>query len=291
MTPTTQPEIYWWLQQLESLKSDRQCTSPQFLRPFHFVTLAIALKTQPVGNVRLPDHLMTYAARMRLWEAIGRQPPVSVNEHDASGRFVPIEALRSRDDVHACSARVAAVARNSKLSSNGIESLSTALSELIDNCYAHADLHVDQLQGLACAQYWQRGNLLQVAIADAGKGIKANMLEADTQPIRERASTSNACALATELGVSSKLGSGDHAGYGLALARQLADLNGGTLLVWSGSEWFHSHNGQTTEGDSSISWRGTLVVAEFVTDNQLSAQSVYSTWPAVRGYSDDDFDF
>lgn len=291
MKHTSITEIHKWLEQLKVLASEKTCQAPEFFRPFHFITLALVLKSQGALDIALPNALRNYAARMHLWEAIGIPPPrIRRNEHDANGRFLPIEPLRSRADVQDCSDRLASITRLANASAESCTSLSIAVSELIDNCFSHANVERDGLHGLACAQYWPKGQLMQIAIADMGIGIRSTFTQADRQEYRERVKTMNCCALATELGASSKLDNG-HAGYGLALARQLAEQNKGTITVYSGSEWLHSSNGQCMEGGDGVGWNGTMIVAEFNTALPLSTQAVYQNWPPVRGYEDDDFDF
>lgn len=290
MRHTRISEIQSWLQSLEDLVQTRTCTAPEFFRPFHFISLALALKAERAGRIVLPDSLRGYAERMHLWEAIGLTPPRSKREFDASGRFLPIEALRSRAHVEECAERIARIALHANMPEGSHNSLGIALSELMDNCFSHAGVNGDELHGLACAQYWPRGNLLQIAIADMGIGIRRTFEVADSQEYRDRVAAGNSCSLATELGASSKIHNG-HAGYGLALARQLAEQNSGTIAVCSGSEWFHSSAGKSIEGANAVAWNGTLVVVEFNTNVQLSTQQVYQTWPPVRGYTDDDFNF
>src|SRR3546814_2403799 len=77
----------------------------------------------------------------------------------------------------------------------------------------------DGLHGFVCAQTWYRDSRAQVAIADSGIGIRSSLTE--SLDLAKRLAKQNACELATEYGISSKLGRG-HAGYGLTLARDLA---------------------------------------------------------------------
>jgi hypothetical protein len=130
--------------------------------------------------------------------------------------------------------------------------------------------------------------LAQIAIADHGIGIRKSLEKAETVEVRNRAATSNACEIATELGLTSK--PSGHAGYGLALARQMLENNEGTLIVCSGQEWFVSEKGKTSHGSMGVNWQGSLIVCEFNTNKPLSTADVYAQWPPVRGYENDDFD-
>lgn len=279
-----------WIAQLQALAMNKTCRSPEFLRPFHFVTLALTLKANHAGQISLPPTLAGYARRMKLWESVGlAAPPQLHREHDASGRFLPIEQLTSRDAVYECAQRIAQITKIANLEEEAHTSLDTSMAEIIDNCFSHAEIQGD-LHGLACAQYWARGNRAQVAIADMGVGIRTSLEKADTEDVRTRARASNCCALATELHVTSK-SSGGHAGYGLALARQLLQKNGGTLIVYSGKEWCRGDGDFWTDGNTGVNWDGTIVVVEFMTDKPLSTKAVYDSWEPVRGYEHDDFDF
>src|SRR3546814_14318315 len=85
----------------------------------------------------------------------------------------------------------------------------------------------DGLHGFVCAQTWYRDSRAQVAIADSGIGIRSSLTE--SLDLAKRLAKQNACELATEYGISSKLGRG-HAGYGLTLARDLAQQTPGSML-------------------------------------------------------------
>lgn len=290
MTKTSIQELHEWLSQLQALVETKACKSPAFLRPYHLVTLALVLKEQRAAEVGIPNHLMDYANRMHLWQAIGLQPPASSKgERDPSGRFLPVEPLVSRDAVYECSKRLAGITEQANLDEASQRSLDTSISELVDNCFAHSGLTAPHLHGVACAQLWLKGNLGQIAIADKGMGIRRSLESAETEEVRRRVSTSNSCELATELGVTSK--PSHHAGYGLALARQLMQQNAGTLMVISGQEWFCGSGNSTRTGNRGVNWPGTLIVCEFNTERPLRVSDVYASWPPVRGYTSDDFNF
>jgi len=289
MQKITNLEVQQWLADLQALATNKTCKSPEFLRPFHFVTLALVLKAQQALQLSLPDHLVNYATRMKLWEAVGIRPIRNkLNELDAVGRFLPIERLSSRDAVNEVAARLANLTLKAKMDDLSHRALDIAISELVDNCFAHSGAS-DGLYGVACAQYWPRGDLMQIAIADMGVGIRKSLESAETPDVRAQVKTANACELATEYGVTSK--PSNHAGYGLALARELLKRNEGVLIVCSNQEWIRVDGQSRQTGRSGVNWDGTLVICEFNTNRQVRAADVYSQWPQVRGYQDDDFDF
>jgi hypothetical protein len=100
----------------------------------------------------------------------------------------------------------------------------------------------------------------------------------------------NSCDFATQFGVTSKPEAG-HAGYGLALTRQLLEDAGGCLLLLSGNEWLRVEGSSVEMGTHCVAWQGTVLCLEWDTRIPLNLGRVYDRWPKVRGYEDDDFDF
>ena len=287
MQPTTANAIHSWLAQLRFLGENHECLAPNFWRPFHFATLALQIARAGTPTLGMPDKVAAYAARMRLWQAIGLASPTSVIEHDPRGKFVPLERLDDRREVNASAVKLAAISTTYGADRETTNSLEISLNEIMENCFAHAEV-ASPLQGLACAQSWPRGSLAQIAIADCGIGVRESLSR--NANLVERLEVMNGCELATQFGVTGKPGMG-HAGYGLALTRQLLEANGGTLIVQSGSEWFSTAGRTLTTGHSMFRWPGTLVVLEWNCERPLRVKDVYSSWPTVGGYSDDDFDF
>lgn len=235
----------------------------------------------------MPEEIAGYASRMQLWQAIGLQPPADVNARDPRGKFVPLARLDDPDVVLDRAVDLAAISTAYGADRETTNSLEVSLQEIMNNCFAHAEIGAE-LQGLACAQSWPRGHLAQIAIADHGVGIRRSL--SANPDLKARLDAGNACELATQLGVTSKPNMG-HAGYGLALTRQLLAANGGTLLVQSGTEWFITNGITAREGSSLCLWPGTLIVLEWNCRKPLRVKDVYQSWPPVTGYSDDDFEF
>lgn len=286
MLHTTAGDLHGWAGQLKELALNGQCKGVGFLRPFHMSMLALALHAKR-GTLKLPAKLEAYACRMHVWQAIGLPPPVEVNEADGNGRFLPVEPLREKRENMDNAQKLAAIARTYGADEKTENSLGISLSEIMENCFAHADV-TTPLKGVACAQSWQRGNLSQITIADLGIGIRKS-LEANSA-LHDRLWIGNACELATEFGVTSKPGRG-HAGYGLALARQLIEAANGALFVYSQNELFASVKGASFAMTTEHVWPGTVVVLEWRCDQPLDSKKVYASWPQPEGYTDDDFDF
>jgi signal transduction histidine kinase len=158
---------------------------------------------------------------------------------------------------------------------SSVESVEVALTELLNNCFDHSEQEGDNF-GLTCAQAWPRGSLAQVAIVDTGVGIRQTL--GANRALSERLASENACQLATEYGVSGKLGKG-HSGFGLTLANDILRQNGGRLAVVSGYELYFSGPNERRSVRLVHPWRGTVVIFEWRTDRDLSSRAVYANWP------------
>lgn len=286
MQASAVPDVQWWIQQLSSLTTAGKCAAPQFLKPYHFVTTALTVKRSKFTSLNLPENLTNYAIRMHLWEAAGLPDPTSVTANPEGKRFLPVEALRDRNAVATSASKLALIAGNNGADAATVNSLETALMEILENCFAHAQMN-DELWGLACAQTWPKGNKAQIAIADSGVGIRNSLL--DNPLLAHRLAEENSCEMATQYGVTGKPGKG-HSGYGLTLSRQLLEGNGGTLIIVSHDEYFCSSNGHTSSGKLISPWLGTVVMLEWNTDRPLDVTAVYNGWPLPEGMIDGDFD-
>ncbi|WP_080425200.1 ATP-binding protein [Burkholderia ubonensis] len=285
MKPTKLRDITSWVSSVEQLVDEGTCACPSFFRPFHFLILAMELKRSG-GNVSLPEKIMRYAVRMRLWEAIDQAPPFNINAYNPAGKFHPVEPLIDQNAVDDTSECLVEIFRRAGIDDGAIDGARTVVQELLGNCFAHAESD-NGLHGLACAQYWPGGDLAQIAICDSGIGIRTS-LSANDDLLLELVKR-NACEMATEYSVTSKPGKG-HSGYGLTLARDLIEQAGGTIYVVSQDEFFYSSGGVTDYGGIPTTLNGTLIVLEWDTKVPLNLRQVYNAWPLPEGMDDDDYD-
>lgn len=281
-------DIRAWHSSLNELRSSKRCSGPGFFLPYHFVTMALLLKEEHVGELFLPENVTEYAARLKLWEAIGLSSPIQPHSKPGGSRYHELTRLTDLAAVanvaDALTTMVLGIPGKSE--KDNWDSLFITLTELLGNCHHHAR-SADDLHGLVCAQTWYQESRAQFAIADSGIGIRASL--AENADLSSRLESQNACSLATELGISSKLFKG-HAGYGLAVARDLAlQTPGAMLFVQSCSEAVMIENGKITEiSDFKHALPGTLVLFEWDMNQDLNVTKVYASWPSAR---DDDDDF
>jgi hypothetical protein len=283
-------DITGWLQTLEVFRNTRKCAAPGFLMPYHFVTLGLMLKEVRAGQLMLPPEVASYAARMRLWEAIGLESPVKVSVGPRGTHLhelTPLVDLNKVEDVAIDLSSLVTSHVGKPCSEETASSLYTTLTELLSNCYHHARME-DDLQGLVCAQTWYQGSRAQFAIGDSGIGIRASLSE--NPDLKKRLESGNACSLALKLGISSKLGD-KHSGYGLTVAKDLAlQTPGSELMVLSYREAAVAKGRTVTEYTNlKHGVPGTLVVFEWDMKTALDIRRVYASWPKVEEDGDDFF--
>lgn len=282
-------DIYQWQQSLEELRDERHCRPPGFFMPYHFVLMALLLKEAAAEELHLPEEFREYASRLKLWEAIGLTSPITVKPQPTGSRYHPITPLKTDADIGNAAENLSTMLTlNSKsCSEETTNDLYAMLSELLGNCLHHARSE-DGLHGLACAQTWYQDSRAQFAIADSGIGIRKSLEE--NMDLAKRLRTSNACKLASQYGISSKLNRG-HAGYGLTIARDMAlNTSQSMLFVQSGNEALLIDNRKETEiATFPNTLPGTLVIFEWDMSTKLDLSAVYKNWPKMKGDDSDDF--
>jgi hypothetical protein len=147
-------------------------------------------------------------------------------------------------------------------------SLDLALSELTENVGYHADT---EFGGFAAVQYLRHSNEIELAIADLGVGIARSL-----RRNAELASLANDDLTAIQTALTATVTSTPwrNSGYGLTFTQLLLALNGGRLLVRSGTG--HVMRG-TKDSDRSVSQHlpGTLVGMRLRTDCPLDFRAAY----------------
>lgn len=275
------------MHELETTGTTNQ--TPAFFRPFHFVLLALTMQRCGWPNIELTEgdaKFAAYAARMHLWDALGMEPQVRVNKRDPTGRFHPLTRLEDPESVENTSSKLSKLFGHH--GNETVRSIDIAVSELVGNSYAHSDIAAG-LRGFVCAQKWPAGGKAQIAIGDSGIGIRRSLMQSNEY--QNLSLGINACELATQYEVTSKRGRG-HSGYGLTLARDLIQNNGGAFFLLSNDEYYTSKAGCQDSGKLDAPIQGTVVVLEWNTQIPLSAKDVYDGWPSLEGDDyDDDFNF
>ncbi|MGZ2748339.1 hypothetical protein [Burkholderia stagnalis] len=289
MNFTTLDDITSWLETLAEYVENGEANAPDFLRPYHFATLAQIAKQHGIEVELNANHnLLTYAIRMHLFEVLGQERPKQICENNPGGRFHPLEPLVNEQVVQETAASIIKilVPGRDRNRDNNVNSLEILAQELLGNCYAHSESQLGNY-GLATAQIWPKARKAQLAICDGGIGIRESL--AQNAEYEETLGEVNSCEFATRFEVTSKPGRG-HSGYGLTVTKQLIQQNNGALFLVSGSEFYSCVRGRESSGNIALPFDGTLIVFEWNTDTPFDVKQVYDSWPSLDG-DDDDFDF
>lgn len=283
MRETFAHEISSWVANLNRLEEEGRGTSPSFWKPFHLAMLATNARNRGV-RLGIDNAHLDYAVRMRIFEAIGQDPPFEIRGNPAQNRFIEASAVTREDEVHETAYNAARLFRCENNETE--DSIAALLSELLSNCWAHSEYDTEQSFGLICGQTWPQGDRAQVCIADSGIGIRRSLME--NPDLLERLDAMNACELASTYGVTGKP-HGRHSGYGLALASDLASYNDSQLCVVSGNELFLNKGGNKLSRRINSDWSGTAVVFEWRLSVALDVRQVYDSWPAPDGMDEEDY--
>ena len=174
-----------------------------------------------------------------------------------------------------------------------IDALAIALAELVENVTAHSR---SKTPGSLIAQIHPRSHKLMIAIADTGIGIRRSFLMGDNlQAKKVVKSDLDALTLACKALITSK--QKGHAGYGLHIVSELAQLNGGTFVLSSGeallsrwgefNTWGAIRRKESSEKQSS--WDGTVACLMLDYSRRIPINEVYDNLPMIEGYTKEDF--
>lgn len=212
---------------------------------------------------------LQYLQRMNFFSFCGVELPERFSRRDSSGRFVEIQRLggdgKTVEEISTSLATCIApeLADTTDPDESGLfDCVEYSLSELALNVTQHSQSH-----GFVMAQFYEKRDLVCLAIADHGIGIKESFLRAGSQHVSEVMSDSEAIRKALEPRVSSKghlstaWGDPINAGVGLTLLHALATEVGGKITIVSGDGAYESGRGQVLP--DKCRFQGTICSMSF----------------------------
>lgn len=174
---------------------------------------------------------LPYLVRMRLFEHLGLDPGLKVEEHEAAGRFIPLTQIGTNDQLGAFIVDMIPLLH---VSPDEADPIKYVVSELVRNVLEHSGSPVG---ALVCAQYFADSQRLAIGVADAGMGIRKSMSRH-----HNLASDLDAITLAMRPGVTgttSRLGGTEYnAGAGLFFIKAIALTSKQLFAAYSGSALF-----------------------------------------------------
>src|SRR3546814_13877033 len=123
--------------------------------PYHFVSMALLLKEEDCGELHLPSEVTEYAARLRVWEAIGLPSPVAVSPEPGGSRYHELTPLRCVSDVENVAEQLARMltGNSSGCSDDTRENLYIMRAELLGN-WRSEERRVGQECVSTCRDLW-----------------------------------------------------------------------------------------------------------------------------------------
>jgi len=172
-----------------------------------------------------------YLERMKLFDFLGVKSGMSIKEHEAAGRFVPLTQIK---DSASLTKFVTEVTPLLHLEPKHAEPIRYIMSELIRNVLEHS---LSRHGAIVSAQYYKKSNTIRIGIADTGIGIWKSINESynpkdDLEAIR--------MALTPGItGTTSKEGGTErNAGAGLFFIKSIAEVNSDFFVIYSGKAMY-----------------------------------------------------
>jgi anti-sigma regulatory factor (Ser/Thr protein kinase) len=172
-----------------------------------------------------------YLKRMGLFDFLGVDPGVSIEEHEPAGRFIPLTQVRSSEDLTRFLTDMVPLLH---LEPVYVEPIQYTISELVRNVLEHA---CSKDGAVVCAQYHKKGNKIRIGIVDTGIGIRESINES-----HQAKTDLEAIKLALTPGITGTTlkpgGSEQNAGAGLFFIKTIAFFNRDPFVVYTGGAMY-----------------------------------------------------
>jgi len=237
------------------------------------------------------DRARRYLSRVGFLEEVVNGRPIESVGFDCEN-FVALTSVarKQKDEADAIAGRIADLfSRHNAISSDDVPALKTALAEMVENVYKHAE---SNYPAYVLAQAHPNTQKLSLAIADTGIGIQESFRRADNHEARKIGlSPKTALEGAVAPLVTSKLKG--HRGYGLFVLRKLVELNKGQFRLTSDEHSFLVVPGRDRRTLDPTrrhhAWKGTFVSLLLDMKKSMDMQRVYRELPVPAGFEDEDF--
>lgn len=265
----------------------------EFCTPAGITSLAAAIESASLqkkflhGKIHLPRNqdVLRYLQRMNFFDEIGIDAPEDFDRRTPDG-FRPVTHIVD-DSISPRIVREMAAAIQEchpNIDGGAMESLKTFMNELVENVFYHAASAIDCL---ICVQAYRRKSTVELAIADAGRGIRPCMLDSSKFG-GQITDDFSAIELAIQQNVSAL--PDPRRGIGLWLATELVRRNEGTMTILSNDGGLKIDRLGAHREDGMI-WPGTFIAVEFRLDRPINTNDVYESggFPGIDEYDEIDF--
>jgi anti-sigma regulatory factor (Ser/Thr protein kinase) len=168
---------------------------------------------------------------MGLFDILNIESNISITEHEASGRFIPLTRISSSEELTDAIKELIPLLH---LEPKQSEPIKYIVSELVRNVLEHANAANG---AMLSAQYYKKSNSIKIGIVDGGVGIKK------TINVSHRAETHlEAIRLALNPGITGTTrregGTELNAGAGLFFIKSIAKVNRDFFMIYSGDAMY-----------------------------------------------------
>lgn len=172
-----------------------------------------------------------YLQRMGLIDAINPNHGYQIDEHEASGRFIPARQINSSEQLNLFITDIVPLLHTTPEQAYPIKYV---ISELVRNVLEHSGSKVG---AIVSAQYFKKTNRISIGVADRGIGIKAAINQSHVAQTHKEA-----IALALRPGITGttrKIGGTEfNAGAGLFFTKSIAKVSRDFFIIYSGDSFF-----------------------------------------------------
>jgi len=239
---------------------------------------------------------VNYAARMQLFKHLGVPFVADVQEHEPSGRFMPLTQVSTSQELNAVIGDISALLHLEK-EPDGLAAVRYCVSELVRNVREHSG---SKEGAFVCAQRYVDADpkRVSIAVADCGGGIADHLgyIYPDAKDDHREA-----LRLAMTLGITGAqpgvYGTTDNAGAGLFITRAIAKATGGYFVLASGNAAFRIRREKQRpkrlifhdayldpkhdEWTLPHGWQGTIAAVEIATE-EIPDFHAFFEWVATQ---------
>ncbi len=228
--------------------------------------LGLKIKASKITCEKLEAKSKHYLERMKLFKFLGIKSGITMKEHEAAGRFIPLTQI---NDSKSLTKFITEVTPLLHLKPKHAEPMRYIMSELVRNVLEHS---LSRHGAIVCAQYYKKSNTIRIGIADIGIGIWKSINQSynpknDLEAIR--------MALTPGItGTTKKEGGTErNAGAGLFFIKSIAAVNNDFFIMYSGKAMYkllkrtgkkivlHADpfDDRHSKRDDLPAWQGTVV--------------------------------
>jgi len=172
-----------------------------------------------------------YLQRMGLFKVLGFSNPIETQEHEETGRFIPLTKIRSSEELDSFMRRIDPILHTTRNNSRVIKHV---FSEILRNVIEHSQ---SQYGGNVCATYNRKRKKISIGISDAGIGLQNSLARShkvlSCQDAIIKALTPGVSGVTSRIG-----GNSENAGAGLFFTKCIAQSTKNHFLIYSGDSYY-----------------------------------------------------